>query len=144
MSELLMFEADRRAINITINSFGTELTKEDRKKIYPEFGILFPEGTQRLAKCDDPEQVRQVVEAYGAYRPLYSSGASITNDRSLEDAFFEFEVNLNRLSFEKQFGYGVFYAYFKLREQEIRNIVWIAECIQQDQRDKIHNFIPIF
>jgi len=144
MGEILMFEADRRAINITINSFGTELTKEDRRKLYPEFGILFPEGTQRLAKCDDPEQVRQVVETYNAYKMLYSSGTSISTDRSLEDSFFEYEVNLNRLAFERQFGYGAFYAYFKLREQEIRNIVWIAECIQQDQRDKVHNFITIF
>lgn len=30
MGEILQFEADRRAINITINSFGTELKKEER------------------------------------------------------------------------------------------------------------------
>src|SRR5205809_3576499 len=40
MSEALEFEADRRAINITLNSFGTELSKADRKKLYPEFGKL--------------------------------------------------------------------------------------------------------
>jgi len=143
MSEILMFEADRRAINITINSFGTELTKDERRKLYPELGILHPEGTFKLSKCDDQEQVRQVVETYNAYKGLYSS-TGINSDRSLEDSFFEYEVNLNRLAFERQFGYGAFYSYFKLREQEIRNMVWIAECIQQDQRDKIHNFIQIF
>ena len=30
-----------------------------------------------------------------------------------------------------------------LSEQEIRNIVWIAECIAQQQKDRIQNFIPI-
>jgi V-type H+-transporting ATPase subunit d len=44
MGEILKFEADRRAINITLNSFGTELTKDDRAKLYPDFGWLYPEG----------------------------------------------------------------------------------------------------
>ncbi|KAG9548937.1 ATPase, V0 complex, subunit D, partial [Aureobasidium melanogenum] len=35
MSEILEFEADRRSINITLNSFGTDLTKADRQKLYP-------------------------------------------------------------------------------------------------------------
>jgi len=30
MSDLLAFEADRRALNITLNSIGTELTRDDR------------------------------------------------------------------------------------------------------------------
>ncbi|KAL1545261.1 V-type proton ATPase subunit d1 [Salvia divinorum] len=40
MSGLLVFEADRRALNITINSIGTELTREDRRKLYSNFGLL--------------------------------------------------------------------------------------------------------
>ena len=40
-------------------------------------------------------------------------------------------MHLNKLAFFEQFGYGVFWAYVRLREQEIRNIVWIAECIAQ-------------
>ena len=61
------FEADRRAINITINSFGTELTKDQREALYPNFGLLYPEGTMRLAKADDLEQVRAIIEAFGVH-----------------------------------------------------------------------------
>jgi len=146
MTEILRFEADRRAINITINSFGTELSKDDRQKLYPSFGLLVPEGINKLAKADDIDQVRAAIEFYGPYRSLFADTVSNVSgqEKSLEDAFFEYEAHLNMLAFERQFGYGVFYAYFKLKEQEIRNIVWIAECIQQDQKQKISQYIPLF
>jgi len=151
MTEILQFEADRRSINITINSFGTELARDDRQKLYPNFGLLHPEGILRLTRADDIEQVRAAIEFYGPYRALFaetlSGGGGVgvgQQEKSLEDSFFEYEAHLNMLAFERQFGYGIFFAYFKLKEQEIRNIVWIAECIQQDQKQKVNQYIPLF
>jgi len=62
----------------------------------------------------------------------------------IEDKFFVEEVNLNKMAFQQQFQYGVFYAYVKLKEQEIRNITWISECIAQEARDRIQDYIAVF
>ena len=45
-------QADRRALNITLNSIGTELTRDDRKKLYSNFGLLYPHGQVGFRQCD--------------------------------------------------------------------------------------------
>uniref|UniRef100_A0A6B2L8Y4 V-type proton ATPase subunit n=1 Tax=Arcella intermedia TaxID=1963864 RepID=A0A6B2L8Y4_9EUKA len=143
MHNLLQFEADRRSINITINSFGTDLQKEDRQNLYPNLGLLAPEGTERLAKADELDDVVKIVMEYGKDYSKYITTITSNEDKSLEDAFFEHEVRLHQASFEQQFHYALFYSYFKLKEQEIRNILWIAECILQDHKAEINQYIPL-
>lgn len=132
MTEALEFEADRRSINITLNSFGTELSKQDRKKLYPSFGKLYPEGILMLSRADDPEGVRIAVDGVSDYRSFFDqtgmgsassggvgnmSGGAGDEGKSLEDLFYEKEMELSKLAFTRQFTYSIVYAWVKLREQ---------------------------
>lgn len=142
MKEILEFEADRRSINITLNSIGTELSADDKKKLYPALGQLHPEGIDKLLKAEDLEMVRAAVEFYPPFDSIFSDSAYSGSDSmsSLEDKFIAYEMHLHKQSFNQQFHLGVFYSFLKLKEQEIRSIIWLAECIAQNQKDQMSSF----
>ncbi|KAK9235814.1 V0 complex, c/d subunit of ATPase [Lipomyces kononenkoae] len=140
MAALLEFEADRRVINITLNSFGTDITRDERLQLSPKFGKLYSSGTEALASADDIEQVRITVESIGDYKGFFDT----SNNKSLEDHFYLREMELCRNAFTQQFTYSAIWAWVKAKEQEIRNITWIAECIAQNQKERIQNYISVF
>jgi len=148
MTRILSFEADRRTLNITINSFGTELSKDQRARLFPTIGRLYPEGNNALARADDMESVVSAVDHIPQYKSFFEKAGATTSDgegsSSLEDEFFKYDVELNKQSFLQQFQYAVFFSFVKLKEQEVRNLTWIAECIAQEAKDRINDFIPVF
>jgi V-type H+-transporting ATPase subunit d len=131
MTRILSFEADRRTLNITINSFGTELSKDQRARLFPSIGKLYPEGNAALARADDIETATAAVEHITEYKAFFDKVGNSTEDAgsSLEDEFFKHDVELNKQSFLQQFQYSVFYSFVKLKEQEVRNLTWVCRNV---------------
>jgi V-type H+-transporting ATPase subunit d len=149
MGDLLNVRADTNAINITLNSFGTPLNEpamrsSDRKRLYPAVGHLYPAGTAMLVDVADEEELGRVLELFPQYSAIWNVHTNGQGDKSIDDCFYERDVEMLELAFESQMHYAVFYAYVKLKEQEIRNLVWISECILQQQKDEINKFVPVF
>ena len=138
LKNMLRVEADRRVLSITMNSFGTELSKDDRLRLFPSFGDLYPVGTARLGKAEDIEMVRSVCDMLPQYRKFFDG------TKSVDDQMLEYETLLSKSSFEGISNLAVFYSWVRLKEQEIRNIVWISECVAQQQKDQASNYIPLF
>ena len=65
MTDLLKFEADCQAIQIVYNSLAYEynnLQEEERKKVIPSFGYLYPEITSQMVKASSLEMLKDVLK----------------------------------------------------------------------------------
>ena len=49
----------------------------------------------------------------------------------MDDAFFQRNVKVLELAFDGQFHYGMFYAFVKLKEQEVKNLVRVLSGLSR-------------
>lgn len=151
MSGLLEYTADMRAINIAINTCNVNnLSEDDKMALNPHFGSLYPEGFKNIAEAKEASSIEaELVKNYGdTFGKIVEEKQKLEGadyEKFIEDLMMEEEVRRNELAFYEQFHYGIFWAYVKLKETEIRNIVWIAECIKQQKKSRMHqNVVYIF
>ncbi|KAK1938413.1 putative vacuolar ATP synthase subunit d [Babesia divergens] len=160
MGHILRSEADFRDLSLTLNCInlnqGTGVV-QDRNKLYTSIGYLYPYGTERLCKAFNEATLQQALAPYPKYARLYEScKAPLTKggdtrvskyqstEKSPEDHFYAESVKLCEECFERQLHFGIFYAWLKLKQQEIRNITWIADMILLKRPEQFARVLPIF
>ena len=138
MENLLKYEDDCQTIQIVYNSlaYNNQFQEEERKKVIPYFGFLYPETTTQLVKCNSLEQLRQILQPFPDYYELVKEipdpkkldefGLQ-SGLKTLDDLMFKESMKRYSIAFEQQFHFACFYAYIKIKEQEIKNIMLLAD-----------------
>eukprot|EP01069_Polyplicarium_translucidae_P004916 Polyplicarium_translucidae@DN2684_c0_g1_i1.p1 len=172
MCEILKYEADFRVLTVTLNALGTALGEAsqlaDRNALYPGFGFLYPEGIEKIRRSWNDATLRNALESYPYHLSLYEQCRSYytsldaggaeeagggapwrpteaTNTlKSFEDIVYDQQIKLYEGAFDQSMHYGLFYAWMKLKEQEIRNLVWMADMIMMKKKDQMDQVLPIF
>jgi V-type H+-transporting ATPase subunit d len=143
MDDLLKFESDCMTIQIIYNStdiqgLSNAVGREvERRKYINQLGYLYPDKDQELNQADSFDKLKQAVKGYEYERMLEQvsdqggkDGAGFSSQgKSIDDVMFIEKAKRYSMAFENGFHYGVFYGYLKLREMEIKNLVWLAELV---------------
>jgi hypothetical protein len=81
------------------------------------------------------------------FSPTFLADSAPTDARGfkdINDTFFQYVVKAYELAFEGQFHYACFYSYVKLKEQEVKNIAWLATCMEHGVYSEMERIVPIF
>lgn len=167
MKEILDFEADQQVLTVAKNLLGSADIGPGygRLKLFPALGTLVDfhsrdldgrgSGEKGIAEVNDNEQLRALFadDKKGGLRVwdrvLGGGGVSLGSEGASQASGMEGElkkmaISLWKDALNRQFHYGVFYAWVKLVEHEISNLNWICECIEGRHTERIKDFIPIF
>ncbi|KEG05682.1 vacuolar ATP synthase [Trypanosoma grayi] len=148
MCPLLEFEADRAVLTFAANTMGLrEMHAADRRKLFPNVGSLV-DIHDDIAEADSIEQLRERLRRFADLHEIFDDsrgGAGVGNasGQSLEKRFVEMSVVMYKDAMTRQFQYGAFYAWVKLKELEINNLQWIADCIVQRMMNRVHEYVNI-
>lgn len=140
MDELLKAESDWETIQIIYNSFNRPGMADARgqslrAKYFNNLGHLYPDRTRALNESREFRELQDKLQSTPYHKYLSKVPDPVRADAQPD---LDIEVTIDdsqkkdlsrrySMAFFGQFHYGVFYAFLKLKELEILNVVQLAE-----------------
>lgn len=134
LSELVQFEGDRRIIEILYSTIGSKMPSHRKKSLFPIYSTFTEIHRTLLLNCKTADELNGVLSTHNLHRNI------IGNEKGMEDALIREEIRICNKSFYVYDDPSVVYTQLKLQELEVRNLIFIADCIIQgyiDQADEI-------
>lgn len=158
MDDLIKYECDCRTIQVIVNSFSVNVLKdargqhENRKKYITNLGYLVPAyfchevandnaEMKNLNGVKAPKELEPALEGtnYASlmrdvqWEEAGEQRNEAENDKTTIDDVLSHESSRRySMAFENGFHFGVFFAYLKLKEQEIKNVTWLGDLVQMN------------
>lgn len=81
----------------------------DRKPLYPSIGALYPDATALLAEAGEESALGAALDSFPVYRKIWEvhQGEGV-DSKSIDDAFYERDVQMAELAFQSQMHFGTF------------------------------------
>ena len=102
---------------------------------------------EELCSVTSSEQVAERLKfAFPEFADLFEDSRGMeggSSKKSIEKKLSQRAVEIYKDCMAVQFQYGVFFGWVKLKEVEVSNLMWIAECITQNVKHRVHEYAAI-
>ncbi len=117
---------------------------------------MYPSVTMQMVKANSFDVLKECLAPYPEYYnlikdmtdPKKAEELNIQSGmKTLDDMMFEALSKKFSIAFEEQFHYACVYGYIRLKEQEVKNVLWLAEMTSlgvKNQGDKNKGYILPF
>lgn len=123
LAELVLFEGDKRIIEVLYSSMGSSMTSHEKSSLFPSCTTFSNIHKNLLLNCKTIDELQGVLSTHSKHRNIVGS------ERGLEDAMIREEVKICNKSFYIYDDPSIVYTQLTLQEIEIRNIIFLADCI---------------
>lgn len=137
MKEILKCEGDRKIIEIVLNSLeSVDLVGKKRERLFPNVCTFDLGMKNKLGACSSLDDLRGILAGHSRLRKIVG-----IEDDEIINALQNIEMDVYWHAFKIYNDISCVYAYFRIKEQEIKNILWTVECISLKKKDFIKNII---
>lgn len=134
---LLRLEGDKHNLDIVLSTMGADVAAQQRlawMTPVTNFSQIVYKSIADAADIDD------LHTALGATR-FYKTLCEDLKEKDLSSIFQRKEIDAYLAAFDIFNDVTSLYAYLKLREQEIKNILWVAECVISGKKDTLDELL---